>query len=118
MTAKPGIGLSEIQKAVDEEIERLIRDGITERELARSKNSRKSDFIYGLQSVGGKAEQLNSFNVMWGDPAAINRELDRYAKVTLEDVRNAASTYLTKGRAILSVVPMGKKDLEAKAVSN
>jgi len=48
----------------------------------------------------------------------INRELDRYAKVTLEDVRRAAATYLTKGRAILSVVPMGKKDLEAKAVSN
>jgi len=118
VTAKPGVGLSEIQSVVDEEIERLVRDGITERELARSKNSRKSDFIYGLQSVGGKAERLNSFNVMWGDPAVINRELDRYAKVTLEDVRRAAATYLTKGRAILSVVPMGKKDLEAKAVSN
>lgn len=118
VTAKPGIGLSEIQKVVDEEIERLIRDGITERELARSKNSRKSDFIYGLQSIGGKAEQLNSFNVMWGDPSALNRELDRYAKVSLEDVRKAAAAYLTKGRAILSIVPMGKTDLEAKGVSN
>jgi zinc protease len=107
VTAKPGVGLTEIQKVVDEEIERLIREGVTEREFARSQNSRKSDFIYGLQSIGGKAEQLNSFNVMWGDPAALNRELDRYVKVTLEDVRKAAATYLTKGRAILSVVPMG-----------
>ncbi len=118
VTAKPGISLSEIEKVVDEEIEKLKTAPPTDREIQRSKNGTKSTFIYRLQSVGGKADQLNWFNVMWGDPLAINKDLDRYAKITPVDVQNAAKKYLTRNRVIFSVVPTGKKELEAKPISN
>jgi predicted Zn-dependent peptidase len=51
---------------------------------------------------------------MWGDPGSFNKDLARYEKVTSADVQRAAKKYLTKERIVLSVVPMGKKELEAK----
>ena len=48
----------------------------------------------------------------------INKDLDRYAKITPADVQNAAKKYLTKNRVVFSVVPTGKKELEAKPISN
>ena len=117
VTAKPGITLVEMEKGVNEEIAKLQNDGVTEREIQRSKNSTKANFIYRLQSVGGfggKADQLNRYNVMWGDPGSFNKDLARYEKVTAKDVQRAAKKYLTAERVALSVVPMGKKELEAK----
>ena len=116
--AKPDISLSDIEKIVNEEIEKLKNDGPTEREMQRSKNSTKATFIYRLQSIGGKSDQLNSFNTMWGDPAKINKELDRYAPITAGDVQNAAKKFLTKNRVVFSVVPNGKSELAAKPMSN
>jgi zinc protease len=117
ITAKPGFTLVDMEKGIDEEITKMQQSGITERELQRSKNSIKADFIYRLQSVGGfggKANQLNRYNVMWGDPGSFNKDLARYEKITTTDVQLAAKKYLTKERVALSVVPEGKKDLEAK----
>jgi len=118
VTAKPDVSLSDVEKIVDEEIEKVKNTPPTDREIQRSKNGTKATFIYRLQSVGGKADQLNWFNTMWGDPATINRELDRYAKITPIDVQNAAKKHLIKNRAVFSVVPTGKKELEAKPMSN
>ncbi len=120
VTAKPGKTLSDMEKAVDEEIGKLREGGVTDREIQRSKNSIKANFIYRLQSVGGfggKADQLNRYNIMWGDPGSINKDLDRYEKATAADVQRAARKYLTKERVELSVVPVGKKELEAGAPS-
>lgn len=118
VTAKPGVSLSDIEKIVDEEIEKLKNNPPTDREIQRSKNSTKATYIYRLQSVGGKADQLNWFNIMWGDQAMINKDLDRYAKITPTDIQNAAKKYLVKNRVVFSVVPTGKKELEAKPMSN
>ncbi len=117
VTAKPGVTLVEMEKGVNEQIAKLQNDGVTEREIQRSKNSTKANFIYRLQSVGGfggKADQLNRYNVMWGDPGSFNKDLARYENVTAKDVQRAAKKYLTAERVALSVVPMGKKELEAK----
>jgi zinc protease len=117
ITAKPGFTLVDVEKGIDAEIAKLQESGVTERELQRSKNSIKANFIYRLQAVGGfggKADQLNRYNVMWGDPGSFNKDLARYEKITAADVQNAARKYLTQERVALSVVPEGKKDLEAK----
>jgi zinc protease len=117
VTAKPGVTLSDLEKKVNEEIAKLQESGATERETQRSKNSTKASFVYRLQFVGGfggKADQLNRYNVMWGDPGSFNKDLERYEKVTPADVQRAAKKYLTKERTALSVVPTGKKELEAK----
>jgi zinc protease len=118
VTAKPGITLTELERVVDEEIEKLKREPPTDREVSRSKNSTKASFIYRIQSINGKADQMNSYNFYWNDPNAFNKDLARYQKVSSADVQRVVQKYLTKNRVVFSVVPLGKKELAAQPSAN
>jgi len=70
-TPKPGVKPEQIEKAVDEEIARIARDGPTAEELQRAKNRIESQVIFGLEPVGGmagRASHLNSYYWETGDP--------------------------------------------------
>jgi len=116
-TAKPNRTLKELEEAIDEIIEGLKREGVQSRELERAKNGIKANFVYQLQSVGGfggRTDMLNQYNVFLGDPGYFNKDLERYEKVNASEVEEGAREYLKPdGRIILSVVPLGKKELQA-----
>lgn len=118
VTAKPGQTLSEIERLVDQELEKLKTELAAQRELQRAKNGTRSSFVYRLQSIDFKADQLNSYYFFWNDPNAINKDLARYDRVTLKDIQRVAQKYLTKNRVVFSVVPLGKKELAAQPSMN
>jgi zinc protease len=108
ITAQPGGDLEEVEKAVNEEIERLLRDGITEEELERVKAERRSGYIRGLESVGGfggKSDILAANAVYEGDPGAYRKTLARLDAATTEDVEAAARRWLSAGAYHLEVHP-------------
>ena len=117
VTAKPGHTLKELETAVDEIIESVKKEGIDDRELERAINGFKANFVYQLQSVGGfggRTDVLNQYNVYLGDPGYFSKDLERYEDAGADDVHKVAQKYLKPdGRVILSVVPMGKKELRA-----
>mgnify|MGYP003329364414 FL=1 len=117
VTAKEGHTLSEMEQAVNEELEKIKREGIETRELQRSKNSIRASFIYGLQNVGGfgsKTDKLNFYNTFFGNPGRFNEDLQRYETATANDVQNVAKSYLEMNkRVVLSIVPKGKLELQA-----
>ena len=115
VTPRPGKTPSHVMKVVDEEVARLIRDGIEPRELARAKNTIRVRFLDDLASVLGKASQLSSYNYFAGTPDYVQEDAARYERVTAEEIRRVARTYLTRPKVILTVVPEGKTDLMVKA---
>lgn len=114
-TARPGHGLNELQRVIDDEVGRLAAAGPTPRELERVKNSIEAEFIGGMERVGGfggKANQLNNYDYFAGEPDSFERDLDRYRAVGAADVQRVAGRYLAQAkRVVLSVVPQGKTDL-------
>jgi len=116
-TAKPGHTLEELEQAVDEIIGGLQKEGVQSHELDRARNGLKANFVYQLESVGGfggRTDVLNQYNVFLGDPGYFNKDLQRYETATAAGVQEAALRYLKPdGRIILSVVPLGKKELRA-----
>ena len=108
ITAQPGGDLKAVEQAVNEEIERLLKDGITEEELERVKTQRRSAFVRGLESVGGfggKSDLLAQNAVYEGDPGAYRKSLDRLEAATTEDVAAAARRWLSAGAYHLEVHP-------------
>ncbi len=103
--AHPDRKLEELVKLADAEIERLKREGPTEAEVRKAQNQRESELIMGLQSVIRKAEVLNLYQAVYGDPLAYRTELDRVFAVTPEDVRRVARQYLGPNRVELDIVP-------------
>jgi zinc protease len=113
VTARPGHSLPELQRAVDEELRTLAEKGPTEREIQQARNSIEASFLRNIQTVQGKADQLNEYFYKTGTPDGFQAELDRLLAVSAEDVQRAVIRYLIGARATVSVVPMGKKELAA-----
>jgi len=112
-TAAPGVMLEELRLAVMDELERLATHGPSAAELERARVQAEASFLYRLETLGGfggKADQLNAYNVYTGEPGYFAQDLDRYLRVTTADVQRAVRTFLsTSQAALLSVVPQGQR---------
>lgn len=118
-TAVPGVTLGTIETTLREELARIATEGPTDDELARAIALTESGFLSRLQHVGGfggKSDQLNSYNVVVGDPGYFAADLHRYRRATRDSVRRAAATHLAAVDAVaISVVPAGRLDLAPPA---
>jgi zinc protease len=115
-TARPGQGLDSLKVAIDRELARLATEGPTARELEQAKNARESSFLNGLEFVSDKADQLNAYAYFKGTPDYFQKDLDALRAVTADDIRRVINAYLKGPRVMLSIVPMGKRELAATRV--
>ena len=111
VTPKPGQKVSDIDRIVQTEITNVINNGVTLRELQRAQNLYKASFLNRLASVLGKADVLNSYNYLVGNPDYVQQDAARYEHVTAADVQRVAKTYLGRPKIVLTVVPEGKRDM-------
>ena len=61
-------------------------------------------------SGGGRADQLNAYNVHRGTPDYVNEDLQRYLDADAGDLAEAARLLDPEGATTLSVVPAGQTD--------
>jgi zinc protease len=111
VTPKPGQAPQRIAELAAAEIQRVIDGAVTERELARAKNTIRTNLLDRLANVLGKADQLNFYNYIAGDPDYLRQDLERYDRVTAADVQRVARTYLGAPKVVLTVVPTGETKL-------
>jgi len=104
-TAKPGKPLDEIKKIIFNEITILAEEHISTRELERSKNVIKSNFIYSLQNIDTIADTLNLYNFYLGEPNSFNFDLSRYNSVNAEDIKQIVKKYFQSNYVELRIVP-------------
>ena len=86
------------------------RDGPTTEEMQKALAGLEFRFVGGLESNLGKADMLNSGLVFHGDAKYFQTQYARLKSLTAADVKRVANKYLTPGRVVLSVVPLGKAD--------
>jgi zinc protease len=115
ITPRPGHTLTALELAADSIITQLKRDGPTADEVHRATAGAELTFVRGLESNLGKAETLNEGQVFHQDPSYFKTDLARAHALTPADVRRVATTYLTPGRVVLSIVPTGELTAAAKA---
>ncbi len=110
VTAAPGHDLEQVEAAVDAELDRVLREPPTDEEITRVKNRIEAAHYRQLARVGGfggRADQLNHYNVLGGDPALINSSLDRYLSVQRDDILRVAESVLGDGQVRMRVLPEG-----------
>jgi zinc protease len=118
-TARQGHSLTELEKIIQEEVDRLRTQEADSREVQRTVNQVEAQFLENLENVGGfsgKADLLNRYFYLTGIPDYFNEDLQRYRSLETSDVRAVANRYLRDdGRVVLSVVPLGHPELAAQA---
>jgi zinc protease len=101
-----GVSPTDLENAMTAEFEKTKNELISEEEFQKLRNQVENDFVSGNSKMVGIAENLANYYVYFKDANLINTEIDRYMKVTREDIQKAAQKYLTKeNRVVLYYLP-------------
>jgi zinc protease len=106
----PGKDMAEVQKALDQEVERLQKEPVGERELEKAKNQMEASFVYSQDSLFSQAMLLAEHEIAL-DWRAIDDYLPSIRKVSSEDIRRVAKKYLIPdNRTVGILVPLPPKE--------
>ena len=106
MNIKPGDLEKEIQVVIDGVKNKMV----DEHEFTKVKNQITTEFVTRNSTMEGIAETLANYQVYFGDANLINTEINKYNKVTREDLIRVAKKYLNAdNRVVLYYVPKGTK---------
>jgi len=111
---RPENTLTDLEQAVDVILEKIKAEGPTAEEIQKAIAGEELAFVRGLESNLGKALRLSDGAGFHKDPGYFRTEYSRSQSVTADEVKRVANKYLMKGRAVLSIVPLGKADQAAK----
>jgi predicted Zn-dependent peptidase len=104
--ANPDADLDKVERIMDEELARFLKDGPTADELERHKAPMELRTLAQLQNVERKADRMNEYEYYWGEPDSFKRDLDRFRAATPEAVKSWAARTITPGaRVIVRVLP-------------
>ena len=93
---KPNGSADALLSAMDEEIAKVVDNGVDDPTLKRVKTRMLADWYNGLESFMGRADTLAKLETLWGDAKVANQIPGWIEAVTSEDVQRTARTYLTK----------------------
>tara|TARA_R110001592_G_scaffold52046_4_gene159625 strand:- start:538 stop:1875 length:1338 start_codon:yes stop_codon:yes gene_type:complete len=101
-----GVSIDDLEAAIDAEVEKVQTELISDDEFQKLKNQIENDMISQNSKIEGVAESLANYSVYYGDANLINTEVERYLKVTKEDIKRVANEYFRKdNRVVLHYLP-------------
>tara|TARA_Y100001970_G_C14146919_1_gene810410 strand:+ start:76 stop:1386 length:1311 start_codon:yes stop_codon:yes gene_type:complete len=93
--------LTTLYDNIDEEIEKLKKDLITEREFEKLQNIFENNFVNSNSSMAGIANSLARNYMLYGNTNLINTTIDIYKSITRDEIREVANKYLNKENRVL-----------------
>jgi zinc protease len=107
--AQPGKNLTDIEKMVYEEVERVKTEPLADWELEKARMSLRRSRAQQFQSTLSRAVTLGQYAVYYNDPNLINEIEDKFARVTKDDIQRVARTYFKDtNRTVVTTVPKPK----------
>lgn len=106
--AKPGVELSKVEKAIDEELAKILKSGPTEKELQKVKTQYFAQFVRGIERIGGfggKSDILASNFVYGGSPDYYKTYNKYIIDASVTSIKNTGVKWLSDGVYILEIHP-------------
>jgi predicted Zn-dependent peptidase len=98
--------MDDLVTEVDEEIEKLKTELISERDYQKLQNQFENSFVNSNSSVEGIANSLANNYMLYGKTDLINTEIDIYRNISREDIREVARKYLNADQRVeLKYIP-------------
>jgi predicted Zn-dependent peptidase len=93
-----------IEEAFYEELDKIANDGITDNELQKVKNQKLMEFYRVMETINGKANQIGTYQLFFGDYKKLFNAPDEYQKVTADDIKNVVKKYFTKSNRTVGIL--------------
>ncbi|MDQ1393681.1 MAG: hypothetical protein QOF30_2658 [Acidimicrobiaceae bacterium] len=95
---------------INDEIDRMIDHGITERELAMTKTHLRGSLALALEDSGARMSRLGRSQLVHGAVPPLDQVDDLLNAVTLDDVERVIARVLAGPRVVAAVGPFGEED--------
>lgn len=96
----PNIELDHVTHAIDDEINKFQKYGITQKELDKQINILEKKIIDDNMSMLGIASNLAHYKLYYNNTNIINNILDIYRKINLVDIQRVANKYLNRHQRV------------------
>ncbi|WP_314176354.1 M16 family metallopeptidase [Streptomyces winkii] len=104
--ASGGVEVADIEAAIDDELRRFAEEGPSPEEMERAQAQLEREWLDRLATVGGRADELCRYAVLFGDPQLALSAVQRVLDVTADEVRAVAAARLRPdNRAVLVYEP-------------
>ncbi|HVM28489.1 MAG TPA: pitrilysin family protein [Mycobacteriales bacterium] len=103
--------VGEVLGLVREVLADVAAHGLTDAEVRRAKGALKGSFVLDLEDTGSRMSRLGKAALLSTDLLTADDVLDRFAGVTVDDVRAVAADVLTRPMALGAIGPFGDDDL-------
>ena len=99
-----GISASKLETAILDEVDKLIKDGISESELQKVKNQKLMGFYRTTETINGMSNTIGTYELFFGDYKKMFSAPDDYKKVTTDDIKQVAAKYFTKQNRTVGIL--------------
>ena len=99
--ANMGVNVGELATSLDAVVEEVQKNLVSETEFQKIQNQVENDFVTANNTMAGIAESLANYEMYFADANLINTELERYRKVTREDLKRVANQYFNKNNRVV-----------------
>jgi zinc protease len=106
LVLQKGVDPADVSLALDTEMERLIREGISDEEIARARRQCLAELVYRREYPEDLGFYLGESAVITGDPEYLNRYSTLLSSLTAEDLVRIAGKYLIpEKRTVVAITP-------------
>lgn len=105
-----GVNENEVEKAIYEEIGKIAKDGVTEKELQKVKNQKLIEFYRQVETIDGKSNNIGTYEVFFGDYKRMFDAPAQFNKVTADDIKRVANKYFSKSNRTVGILKSQTED--------
>jgi len=103
---RPDASAEAVVTAIDEELQKILKEGVDAETLARVKTRLHANYVSGMEPFLSRADSLAKAQALWGDAGMLNKIPGWIDAVTSADLQRVVGTYLTKqNRVVIDRVP-------------
>jgi zinc protease len=111
LQVRSGADPAAAEKALYEELDGVVKNGVTEAELNKARNVLLADHYRSLKTIAGKANLIGNYEVFHGGWSKVNEVAARLEKVSEKDVQQVAAKYLrSTNRTAGVLIPESSKE--------
>jgi zinc protease len=101
---------AEAEKALSAELDKVLKQGVTQAELEKAKNRFLTGKLMERETNNGKASALGEAAVLYGDPNRVNTDLAKLQAVTTDQIKEVMNRYLAnKKKVVIEYLPESMK---------
>lgn len=108
--ANGGVKAEDLEASMLAEVDKVKKNLISDEEYQKLRNQAENDFITQNEKVSGVISNLATYYTFDHDANLINTELERYNKITKEDLKRVADKYFTnENRLVVYYLPKSEE---------